>query len=82
MPPGWNWIFGHLLVFGKYAAELPPDVYVLLGNAQIGCDMGKDVYMLDLWPKAKPMMFIGSLELANAVVIKHNYPRTVLFRLV
>lgn len=72
MPQDWSWIFGHLLAFSKYAAQLPPGANVLSGNAQVGRDMGKDTYVLDLWPMAKPMLFIGSNDLATAVVSTHN----------
>lgn len=75
MPPDWSWIFGHLLAFGRYAAQLPNDANVLSGNAQIGRDMGKETYVLDLWPMAKPMLFTGDINLATAIVSTHNLPK-------
>lgn len=75
MPPDWSWIFGHLLAFGKYAAQLPADANVLSGNAQVGIDMGQETYLLDLWPMAKPMLFVGNVDIAMDVAGKYNLPK-------
>lgn len=77
MPAGWSWLFGHLLVIGKYAKRLPSDVNVFYVIDDVEREVGSSTFLMDLWPMSTPMLFVGDLDAAAAVTTQHNLPKGI-----
>ncbi|EQL38322.1 hypothetical protein BDFG_00679 [Blastomyces dermatitidis ATCC 26199] len=74
-PPHSFW-FGHLIVAGKIFRNYPPDAYIhhLLITISREYDL-PDLYYLDLWPMANPMIAVCSPELAAQITTEQAYPK-------
>ncbi|OJD12477.1 hypothetical protein AJ78_06931 [Emergomyces pasteurianus Ep9510] len=74
-PPHSFW-FGHLIIAGKIFSCYPPDSYFhhLLISLSREYDL-PDLFYLDLWPFANPMVVLCAPELAAQITTEQAYPK-------
>ncbi|KAF2098474.1 cytochrome P450 [Rhizodiscina lignyota] len=71
--PPHHWLFGHILVAGKMARDLPPDVHphhywqYLRKTYELG-----DIFYFDAWPLAPPTVIICEADMAEQITVKHS----------
>ncbi|PGG97383.1 hypothetical protein GX51_07353 [Blastomyces parvus] len=74
-PPHSFW-FGHLIVAGKITRGYPHNVYFHHLAISISREYDlPDLFYLDLWPVANPMLVVCSPELAAQVTTEQAYPK-------
>ncbi|OJD13923.1 hypothetical protein AJ78_05686 [Emergomyces pasteurianus Ep9510] len=74
-PPHSFW-FGHLLVAGRITQGFPPDAYIHHLLITISREYNfPDLFYLDLWPFADPMVVLCTPELAAQVTTEQAFPK-------
>lgn len=81
--PEWNWVFGHLLVLGKYTKNHPPDTFITTSIRDMARDFTKtDMFYLDLWPFTTPVLCVCDPDAANQATTKNPFPKADSFNIV
>ncbi|KAF2818795.1 cytochrome P450 [Ophiobolus disseminans] len=76
MPAGWSWWFGHLRVLDEKLKKLPPDANVYMAMHDIVPDHAdSEVFLMDYWPVAEPMLMIFGIELSHQTSTKYDLPK-------
>ncbi|KAI2874012.1 hypothetical protein CBS76997_239 [Aspergillus niger] len=79
MPPGWNWLTGHMFVLSGYLNRLPPDANVILATQELAWEYtDTEIFLLDVWPMSPAQYIVFYPEAASQVTTKFNLPKTVI----
>ena len=77
----WSWIFGHLLVLRRFTQKYPLDAFINIVTKEMVYDFPEsDMFYLDLWPFASPILCIGEPVAAQQLTSKHTFPKPPLYR--
>ena len=74
--PPHSLLWGHLKVFGKYHAKLPPNTYIQAAITQMKQDFNlPDIFYLDLWPFGPRFLICSSPESCAIPTTVNSFPQ-------